>query len=194
MAPKKPLSDAELAILLKDGDEKAYLEVYDRYKEVLHRHAYKKLGNLEDANDVIQDLFAHLWINREQLTFNTNLPGYLYTATRNRILNLYQRNKRQAEYLDSLVWFINKGEYNTDRTIRENELARIIEQEIDSLPSRMREVFNLSRMERLSHKEISQKLGTSELTIAKQISKAMKILRERLETLLFLLIIFFLLQ
>lgn len=170
----------DLIILLKDGDEQAYLEIYERYKLLLLKHAYSKLGNQDDADDIVQDLFIHLWENKSTIAFTSNLSGYLYTAIRNRVFNHFYSKKRVTNYLDSLVDFINQGDYITDLTIRERELNNLIENEINALPPRMREVFNLSRTCGLSHKEISEQLGTSEQTIAKQITNALKILRVKI--------------
>lgn len=180
----KNLSAQKLTILLKQGDEYAYLELYDRYKLLLQKHAYNKLGNMDDADDIVQELFIHLWENRATVEFSTNVSGYLYTAVRNRIFNHFHSKQRQSAYLDSLVEFINQGDFITDITIRERELTTIIEKEVNALPPRVREVFNLSRNEGLSHKEISAQLGTSEQTVSKQITNALKVLRVKLETML----------
>lgn len=178
----------DLATLLKNGDEQAYLEIYDRYKVLLLKHAYSKLGNQDDADDIVQELFIHLWENRSTIAFTSNLSGYLYTAVRNRIFNHFHSKKRVSNYLDSLADFIDQGDYITDVTIRERELSTLIEKEVNALPPRMREVFNLSRTAGLSHKEISVQLGTSEQTISKQISNALKVLRIKIESALHLFI------
>lgn len=177
-------SDHELSILIKQGDESAYLQLYDKYKVILHKHAYSKLGNLDDADDVIQDLFIHLWEKRGAIEFTSNVSGYLYTAVRNRVFNHFQLKKRQAVYLDSLVGFMQSGDNLTDKALREKELVTLIEQEVNALPPRMREVFNLSRIEGRSHKEISTQLGTSEQTVSKQITNVLKILRNKLQQIL----------
>ncbi|TCC94681.1 RNA polymerase sigma-70 factor [Pedobacter hiemivivus] len=178
------LSNYELSILLKNGDEFAYLEIYDRYKVLLLKHAYTKLSDRDEADDIVQELFIHLWESRSTIEFTTNLSGYLYTAVRNRIFNHFVKRKRTESYLDSLGAFLKEGDYITEITIRERELAVLIEQEVNALPPRMREVFNLSRNSGLSHKEISEQLGTSEQTISKQISNTLKLLRAKMESIL----------
>ena len=173
-------SDTELINFMKAGDHAAYLEIYDRYKTVLQQHAWKKLGRAEDVQDVIQDLFAELWVKREVLTLTTGLANYLFTATRNRSLNLIYKRRKETSYLDSLDEFISEGNYVIDIQIREKEFQELIQKEVDSLPPRMREVFKLSREEGLSHKQIAERLGTSEHTIAKQMTNVLKILRKKL--------------
>lgn len=143
---------------------------------------------MDEVEDVIQELFIYLWDKRETLNFTVSLSGYLFTAVRNRVFNVYIKKKREASYLTSLQEFIESGEYTTDLIVREKEFAVIIEKEIEALPTRMREVFLLSRDAGLTHKQIAAQLGTSELTVTTQIRNALKVLRLRLGSLFSLLL------
>lgn len=173
-------SDGELFDLLKNDDQGAYLEIYDRYKVLLQNHAIRKLPEMDDVEDIIQELFIDLWEKRANIHLTTGLGNYLYTAVRNRIFNLFYKRQRQANYLNSLIGVIEKGEYITDLALREKEFSEIIRNEIDLLPPRMREVFVLHRNDGLTYKEIANLLGTSELTVATQVKKSLKTLRMRL--------------
>lgn len=188
LAALNNLSDEQLIGLLKLGDAAAYLEIYDRYKHLLQQHALKKLGDMDEVEDLIQELFIYIWDKRETLVLTTSLSGYLFTAVRNRVFNTYAKKSREAGYLNSIQEFISSGEYTTDLMLREKEFAAIIEKEIAALPPRMREVFLLSRNEGLTHKQIAQRLGTSELTVTTQIRNALKTLRLRLGSLFALLL------
>lgn len=173
-------SDMELFDLLKNDDQEAYLEIYDRYKVLLQNHAIRKLSEMDDVEDIIQELFIDLWEKRADIHLSTGLGNYLYTAVRNRIFNLFYKKQRQNNYLNSLQEVIEKGEYITDLALREKEFSEIIKNEIDLLPPRMKEVFLLHRNEGLTYKEIAELLGTSEHTVATQIKKSLKTLRVRL--------------
>ena len=176
----KGFSDSELFDLLKNNDQAAYLEIYDRYKVLLQNHAIRKLPEMDDVEDILQELFIDLWEKRANIHLTTGLGNYLYTAVRNRIFNLFYKRQRQTNYLNSLTSLIEKGEYVTDITLREKEFSEIIRNEINLLPPRMKEVFLLHRNESLTYKEIADLLGTSELTVATQIKKSLKTLRIRL--------------
>lgn len=183
-------SDAELTLLLGTGDKEAYAEIYNRYHTVLYLHACRKLQDREDARDVVQELFTRLWFKRGDLQATTNLPAYLYVSVRNRIFDLLARKKTASEYLTSLQSFIDQGDYLPDRLVREKELGRLIEGEIASLPPKMRRIFELSRKEHLTHRQIAGQLNLSEQTVKKQVANALKILRIKLGTLLGLLLLF----
>jgi RNA polymerase sigma-70 factor (family 1) len=179
-------SDQELLDLLKEGDQAAFTEIYDRYKEILHRYAYRWLQDRESVKDVIQELFTLVWTKHEILIFNQNLSGYLYTAVRNGILRKISQDRRAADYTDSLQQYADRGESITDHRLREKQLREIIEKEIDALPEKMREVFKMSRDQHLSHAEIAERLGLSEHTVRTHVKRALKILRSNLGIYLFL--------
>ncbi|TCC96854.1 RNA polymerase sigma factor [Pedobacter psychroterrae] len=185
----RKLSDAELLILLRSGDESAFTEIYTRFSAVLYLHARHMLHNRDDARDVIQEVFTSIWNRRLDLDLTTSLNGYLYRSVRNKVLNLIRTEKRDSVYLTEIGEALERGEYSTDEQVNYNELKRLIELEVSLLPARMREVFELSRNQQLSHAEIAALLDISDLTVKKQINKAIHILRERLDipaTLLFL--------
>lgn len=185
------LNDQELFDLLKENNQMAFTEIYDRYKEVLHRYAYKWLQDRDAVKDVIQDLFTLIWTKRDTLVFNQNLSGYLYISVRNAILRKIQQEDRKNRYATSLLEYADKGVSITDHLLREKQLKSIIEQEIAALPEKMREVFELSRNEYLSHAEIAEKLGISEQTVRVHVKKALKILRGKLGLYLFLYLLFY---
>jgi len=180
MVTYSTFSDLELTALLKQGDELAYTEIFNRFKYILHAHALNKLRDREEARDIIQEVFTYLWQKRETIQFNSTISGYLYGAVRHAILNRITRNQVQQKYFDSMKAFSLTSEVATDHLIREKQLKAFIEKEIAQLPLKMREVFELSRLDNLSHKEIAKKLGISEQTVSKQISNAIKILKVKL--------------
>jgi RNA polymerase sigma-70 factor (ECF subfamily) len=177
MALYQSLPDSRLAALLKDGDALAYTEIFERYKILLYKHGFRMLDDQEDANDVIQDVFLALWQKRETLTIKTSLAAYLYQSVRNRIFDHLTHQKVIARYLSSIRDFIEAGQYITEEQIRARELATIIEAEIAALPQKMREVFELSRNEELSYRDIARKLNISDKTVKQQVYNAVKILR-----------------
>lgn len=184
-------TDQELSILLKKGDHDAFTEIYHRYKRLLYTHAYQRLRNEQEVDDIIHELFAALWIKRENLVFKTNLAGYLYTAVRNRILDYVAHQKVESTYISSLAIFLKQSENFTDFLLREKQLKILIDKEIAALPPKMREVFELSRKENLSHDEISIRLGISKKTVKSQVNNALKILRSKLSLLAWLYFILF---
>lgn len=186
MSKYRTYDDQQLLSLFKDGDQTAFAELYDRYKEILYHYAYRWLQDRETVKDVVQELFTTMWTKRETLQLSQSPSGYLYIAVRNGILRKISQDKRAKDYTASLQEYADRGENITDHRTRENQLREIIEKEISNLPEKMQEIFKLSRQGQLSHAEIAEQLGLSEHTVRTHIKRALKVLREKLGALLFL--------
>lgn len=174
------LSDNELVGLLKSGDRAAFTEIFNRYQALLYIFAYKKVGDREEAKDLIHELFLTFWEKRALLNICGGLPAYLFTILKNRIFDLYKHKKVSQRYLESFQTYLYTEQNATDYLVRHNELSSLIEKEIASLPHKMREVFELSRKTNLSRKEIAGQLNLSEQTVKSHMHHALKILKTRL--------------
>jgi RNA polymerase sigma-70 factor (family 1) len=181
MAALGTLSDMELLDLLKSGSQAAFKEIYARYWQPLYLHAYHMLGDEDEAQDIIQELFIAFWHKPESLSVHTSLKSFLYAATRNRVLNQIRKSKTNQNFIQLLGQGITEKDFKTVEDIDLKELTRIIDEEVQKLPQRMREVFELSRKNFLTHKEIAAQLGTSEETVKKQISNSLRVLRLKLQ-------------
>lgn len=179
------LSDSELTDLLKKDDASAFTVIYNRHFDALYVHAYRRLQDRDEAQDVLHELFAQLWNKRQEIQINTSLSAYLATAIRNKILDLISHKEVESKYVQSLQGFLDQEHRLTDHRIRERQMQELIEQGIADLPAKMREVFELSRKHQLSHKQIAEQLGLSEQTVRKQINNALRILRVKLGLMLF---------
>jgi RNA polymerase sigma-70 factor (ECF subfamily) len=181
----RTLSDIELADLLKSGDHDAFTEIYNRYYGVLYAHALRLLHDGDDVSDILHELFINLWVKRTELSLTPSLSAYLYRSVKNRVINAFEKSRVRQSYLDSLQYYINTGSQVTEETIRVNELALQIENEVARLPGKMREIFELSRKYQLSHKEIADTLGISDKTVKKQINNVIHRLRMKINMLIF---------
>jgi len=185
------MTDFELVSLLKEDDHAAYREIYFRYTGILFSHAFSKLQDRDEAKDVVQEVFSTLWSKRSTIQFQLNISGYLYVTLRNKILNIIAHRKVKTEYISSLQHYLNEVNSNTDFLARTNQLKIIIEDEISKMPVRMREIFELSRKNHLSHREIAEKLGISEKTVKDHVNNALRRLRLKLGLVNYFLFLFF---
>ncbi len=183
MKPYKSYSDSELLDFLKSDDRHAFAEIHCRYWEVMYRHALKMLGEEDDAKDVVQELFANLWVKGKDIVLNTSLSGYLYISVRNKIINIIHQKTVRRDYLSSLASYAEETRNTILEQISEKEILKVVEKQIQNLPKKMRHIFELSRNQNLSHKEIASHLEISDKTVKKQIGYAIKIIRLRLDIL-----------
>lgn len=179
MQRKPTLNDQMLMERLRKGDEVAFAVLYDRYWPILFQQARRLLQDEDEIRDVLQDTFATLWEKAYAIEPTISLSAYLHALVRNRILNMLLRSKVKDKYLASLAHF-SVIEVPADFAIREKQMAQRIEDELNQLPEKMREVFELSRKHSLSYHEIAKKLHISQNTVKKQISNAIRQLRLKL--------------
>ncbi len=165
--------DDELFLLLTTGHEGAFAEIYDRYWELLFRHALRILQDQDHAQDMVQDTFTSLWSKHQTLDSSGKLSALLYKMLRNRIFDFIDYSQVRTDYITALTSVSNSGTWTADARLRERELATAIENEIRQMPVRMREVFELRRNRDLSYREIAAQLHISENTVKVQVSRAL---------------------
>lgn len=137
----------------------------------------------EDAEDIAQNIFLKLWTRPELWLEQENMSSYLYTVTRNEIFNLFKHQKVEHEYEDKMIKAQLIGELcDEDTSLLENlyykEVLLLIKMSLNQLPPRRRQVFEMSRFEGLSHKEIAEKLQIPLRTVEDHIYKTITELRK----------------
>ncbi|CAM4056850.1 RNA polymerase sigma-70 factor, ECF subfamily [Pedobacter westerhofensis] len=180
MAKYTNLPAEELVSLIKSDDKQAFAEFYDRYKGPLYFQAFRMLGDDEQAKDVVQEMFIRLWETRHSISVKTTVEAYVFRSIRHKVIDFIRHQKTITRYLDSLECYLEKGTAALDESYIEKETLALFRLALASLPARMREVFDLSRNQGLSHKQIAEELCISEHTVKKQINKAIKHLRLRI--------------
>ncbi|WP_316800218.1 RNA polymerase sigma-70 factor [Pedobacter frigidisoli] len=182
------LSDYDLSVLIRNGNHSAYTEIYNRYFYLMFIFAFKKLQDEELAKDFVQELFINLWTKRESLSETGKLSSYLYIIIRSRMLDYFAHQKVRNKYVDFLKSYQQTSDERTDHLIREKDLAKYIDEQIQTLPRKMRQVFELSKKDHLSNREIAQKLKISESNVSSQLANTLKILRTKFGSIISILI------
>jgi len=188
----KLLSDDELIVLFKEGDERAFKEIYLRYWQQIYHVAYRKVHHKELAEELTQNLFVELWRRRTSLVINT-LSAYLFGSLRYSVINHYKSLLVQESYHNYIKDSNNLGIVNnTDYLLMLNELSEALAKGIALLPKKTAEVFRMSRMEHRSVKDISKQLNISEKAVEYHITQSLKSIRFYLKEYLFLVLLFLL--
>lgn len=173
----KDFTDIQLLNLIKDDNESAFNELYNRYWKQLYLFAYKRVKSREVAEEIVQDFLANFWANRKKVNIQSSFEGYIYTSVKHLVLNYFAKEARKSLVFDSIASTNSNHDNSTQEVILLHELRTVIAREVKSLPSKCRSVFELSRMQNKSNKEIAQVLGISEKTVEGHLSKALKRLR-----------------
>jgi len=175
---KENLEDSAILSLFADKPKEGLSVLFDKYYEYLSGQVYYILNDVDESEDVIQELFMELWSKREHLVnINSSLKSYLKRAAINRALNKIKKRKNFYNYDEDL---------EIDRSVQQPNLAElseleiVIEESIEELPPKCKEIFILSREEDKTYREISQQLDISIKTVENQIGKALKLLRKKI--------------
>lgn len=166
------------------GDRSAFEALFRLHYRPLCAFAMGYVKDADRSEDLVQDLFFRLWLDREKLQITTSVKSYLYSAVRNRCLNALKSQGRMRvlnEELDDRM--VEVGPMEDEHSER---IARV-QAAIESLPEERRKVFKLSRYEGLKYHEIAERQGISVKTVENQMGKALKTLREELADLVPLL-------
>jgi RNA polymerase sigma-70 factor (family 1) len=177
MPDLKELTDIQLLNLIKTDNEPAFKEVYNRYWKHLYAFAYKRVKSREVAEEIVQDFLTNFWANRNKIFIQTSFEGYIYTSVKHLVLNHFTKEARKIVVFENLSTAGSNKDNSTEEVILLHELHTVIAREVSQLPVKCRSVFELSRMQNKSNKEIAQVMGISEKTVEGHLSKAIKRLK-----------------
>ncbi len=177
-----------LEVTYKKFNKIDFENLFKEYFEPLCRYALNFVSDNDTSKEIVQDVFINLWNKRETLDTTKPIKSYLYTSIRNRCLNYIRDNKKfRSNVLDvEIADYDLAFEYDD---FEETDLQKKIDNTLDLLPTKCRQIFKLSRFEELKYKEISQKLDISVKTVEAQMSKALRIFRENLKDYINIIII-----
>ena len=168
-----------LILLLKQSNQEAFTTLYKKYWKQVYNFSRLYLTSQSVAEEVVQEVFIKVWESRDCMREGDNFKGLLFIITRNLIFNMHRKNLNE-DFYKMTVLSAMESSYDIEEEIDAKNLSEYIDLLIADLPPRRREIFNLSRKENKSYKEISQLLGVSEKTVENQIGEALKFLRKNL--------------
>lgn len=183
--------DIQLWERLHSGDENAFSEIYQLYADSLIGFASSKLYSLEEARDMVHDVFVYLWAERKKIQIHSSLQSYLFAITRNRIIDHIRRNVTRKEYSLMLNRLDTELKTSLETNLEAKDVAKVIEKVISQLPPRTKEIYRLSRNEYKRVSEIAEMLHLSDRTVKNQLTTALKVLRSSLGKLSIIVIIYF---
>ena len=165
-------------MMLRSGQSSALREIFVRHHGRLFRIVAGLLLDEEQAKDIVQEIFIDLWNRRDSSDIKTLQP-YLISAVRFKALASLRNGKVKAHHLALVerIQFVNQ----TEDAINAQELNQSLQLALSELSPRCKEVFELSRFENLTHKQIAGRLGITPKTVEVQIHKALILLRKKLD-------------
>ena len=178
------LNDEALFALIEKGDERAFTQAYDRYHKLLYVLAYRYLMNVNMAEDVVQHVFSRLWEFRTELRVGISLKNYLFTMTKNHVLNLIRNENTAIAKNYEMAQSAPAYEDNLMENLEKKELMSNFYKAVDMLPVQKREICLMKVREELTNQEIAERMKLSVNTVKTHYSEALKLLRVHLRKML----------
>jgi RNA polymerase sigma-70 factor (family 1) len=184
------LTDMQLAALLRAGDAAAFKVIYQKYWSKLLVVAGRRLNDVEDAEEALQDIFLNLWKRRESFQLKVGFDNYFAVAVKFEIINRLARRARESQRNNAFAEEISVQQESAAVRFDFDTLQKQLEHTISSLPPKCQLVFRMSRENDYTNKKIAAELNISEKAVEKHITYALKLLKARFGTFLTLLLLF----
>ncbi|KLT68185.1 MULTISPECIES: RNA polymerase sigma-70 factor [Flavobacterium] len=176
----KKYTDEELVALLKQGKDRAFDELYFRYRDVLVRFVYQRIKSIPISEEIVQEVFTTIWERRKTLVIQKKFSAYMYTSVRYVTLDYIKSNQMTDAYCKEVFdrnTVIEGNNNTTEESIYHDELQQALDKATSLLPKKAKEVFILSRFKQYTNKEIADELNVSHETVKYHIAYALKFMR-----------------
>jgi RNA polymerase sigma-70 factor (family 1) len=182
-------TETYLLTKLKESDIGSFEQIFDLFYQKLYAFVFRYLKSKEDSEEIVQDVFIQIWENRLNLNENLSFKSYLFTITKNRIIDYFRKKKVESlykNYVQNFVEMVHDGTYK-ELIYKDYDIA--LTEAIQQLPEKRREVFILSKKFGMSRAEIAKFFNISENTVKNQLQEALSFLRETLKKEVFIFIL-----
>lgn len=179
-------TDEKLLELTREDNRAAFTELYERYWKKLFVIAANKLKDIAVAEELTQDILADVWQRRDSIRITTTFSAYLAVAMKYKVIDYLARQSHRNRYEEYVLTSGNKYDDSTENWLSFEELRGRLEKLVNALPEKCRVIYQLSREQGYSNKRIAAEQSISEKTVEAHLTRAMKILRSKLSSFLFL--------
>lgn len=177
MTPELPFDEKTLLAQLQAGSEAAFTQLYRAYAERLYYNILMLVKDELTAEELVQDIFSRIWQKRASLPADSNFGAYLFAASRNRVYDFFRKLDRD-HHLYARIRSAASCEYTyIEEALLTRENVNILQKAIATLPRQRRRAFELCKMEGLSYKEASEKMGISLSTLKDHMANAREAIR-----------------
>ncbi|MBL7967072.1 MAG: RNA polymerase sigma-70 factor [Prolixibacteraceae bacterium] len=171
-------NEQQLISLLRGGSQDAFEQLFDSYSQKLYRFSYSYLKAEAEAEEIVQDVFLKLWENRDKLRNETSFQSYLFTIAFNAIRKHFNKKTRDERFRANLLELLSEENPSLENHSDFETLVARLDQLIEAMPSRRKEIFLKRKKEGKSISEIALDMDISPKTVENQITEAMNYLKK----------------
>lgn len=174
-------TEDDLIRRLNDKDSSALRYLFDQHYLKLCQYAFTFLKDMDEAEDVVQNLFVDIWERKRRLEIRQSIQQYMFRSVYYKCLNALEYKQVRRKHTVENPQTLKEGN-GEEGGIEEKRMA--IQNALEKLPEKCKQVFVLSRFEELKYAEIADKLGISINTVENHMGKALRLLRAELKHLI----------
>lgn len=182
-------TDEELVAMVRNGNDGAYAELFNRNWERVYNMIYSRINDRAVTEGMAQEIFMKLWDKRADLAID-NVSAYLYTCVKNRCVNYIESKIARKKHWERYKIFLPQQDESTARTIAFNDLWQAVEKGLNTIPKKSKMIFRLNRFEGHSVKEIAGQMNLSEKAIQYHLTRSVRELRLYLKDFLAVTVLF----
>ncbi|MDP4130451.1 MAG: sigma-70 family RNA polymerase sigma factor [Bacteroidota bacterium] len=180
---------------VSEGDEIAFRELFCKYKNRIYSIAFRLTRSAFVSEEVVQDIFLHIWIRRSKLSQVEDFDAYLFVTTRNEVYRTLKRIARQRN--SGRPASEETDQFSADENLLYKDFVMVLQKAIERLPYRQRQIYRLIKEKELKRDQVAARLHLDPETVKSHLAQAMRNIRAYCLThldlfLLFLLISYFL--
>jgi RNA polymerase sigma-70 factor (ECF subfamily) len=173
------INEQQLIDALKNDSQKAFNSIYTIYAKRLFAYAIQYTKSVQDAEEIVEDVFVHLWLERKVIRQSETLRALLFIMAKHYLINAY-RARINSPVFEDYVDYQESITDNNHTQIEYDEFVKQVYKAIDKLPQTQKNVITLSKIQQLNNKEIAERLSLNEQTVKNQLSLGLKTLKQEL--------------
>lgn len=170
-------NESRLIIELQLGSQQAFKKLYEHLSPTIYRFIYALLKDQPHSEEILQESFITLWVNRHKLDPKQPLYPYMYLVARRLTIDAFRKSSTESKFKERLQWLGNNRDNYTEEQLLLRDLRQCIDEGMKHLPQQQRLVFQLSRVDGLSYDEIAKQLQISRNTVRNHLVCALKFMK-----------------
>lgn len=160
------------------GNEEAFEKLYAQYKPVLCKFIQTFINDSMLTDDIVQEVFVAVWLNRKNIDPDKSFSSYLMTSARNKVYDFFKETAKNRQMMEQRWLNFSEAVNDTEEALVSIELDELIDSALKQLSSRKRAIFELAKLKGKSHSEIAEELGISKNTVKNHMVDSLKYLKE----------------